>query len=226
MRSTAIILGGGKGERINAEVPKQFLYLCGKPMIVYCVETFARSPLIDDIVIVVPSGWERKCAEMVDSYCVYKKFTVISGGDTRQLSCWQALQWLHDDPPQICVIHDAARPLVTEKMIDVAVREGAQCMTFVLPTIDTIVECSENEIKRILDRQQIYNVQTPQAFPFSTLYEAHLQALKAGITDASDDAGLVIKAGNRVKVFLGDQRNIKITTSIDLELAIHYLQRA
>jgi 2-C-methyl-D-erythritol 4-phosphate cytidylyltransferase len=109
-------------------------------------------------------------------------------------------------------------------MIDAAVREGTEGMTFGLPAADTIVECRDGEVMRVLPREELYRIQTPQAFPFQTLWDAHCQAFDAGITDASDDAGLVLRAGKRVKVLLGDPRNIKITGPFDLELAQHLLQ--
>jgi len=219
MKHTAIILGGGSGKRLQGEIPKQFLPLGNRPMIVHTVEAFQQSLSIDVVVVVVPEGWEKRCIEDLKPYGFTKVQGVISGGETRQLSCWQALQYLKTDPPSIVVIHDAARPLVTLEMIEVAVREGGEGMTFGLRTVDTIVECRDGEITKILPREQIRQIQTPQSFPFQTLWGAHCQALEGGINDASDDAGLVLRAGNRVKVIEGDPRNIKITDPLDLELA-------
>jgi 2-C-methyl-D-erythritol 4-phosphate cytidylyltransferase len=224
MKNTAIILGGGIGKRVLGEIPKQFLPLDMRPMIVHTVEAFQQSPSIDAIVVVVPSGWEERCSDELQPYHCDKVTGVITGGETRQLSCWQALQYLAADPPHICVIHDAARPLVTGEMIEQAAREGKKGMTFGLPVIDTIVECHDGAISTILNREQLRQVQTPQAFSFQTLWEAHRQALEEGIRDASDDAGLVLRMGNRVQVIEGDPRNIKITGPADLELAQHLLR--
>ena len=224
MKITAIILGGGAGKRVQGEIPKQFLPLDKRdkrPMIVHTVGAFQLAPSIDAIVVVVPQGWEQRCSDELQSY--HKVAGVITGGETRQLSCWQALQYLAADPPHICVIHDAARPLVTGKMIEQAAREGENGMTFGLPVTDTIVECRDGAISTVLSREQLRQVQTPQAFPFQTLQEAHRQALEEGISDASDDAGLVLRVGNRVQVIEGDPRNIKITGPADLELARHLL---
>lgn len=195
-------------------------------MIVHTVEAFERSPSIDAIVMAVPAGLEQRCREEFKPYG-FKKVQgkgIIAGGETRQLSCWQVLQYLQEDPPHLCVVHDAARPLVTAAMIDVAVGEGAHGMTFGLRAVETIAECRDGVIMRVLPREQLYQIQTPQAFPFTTLWNAHSRALEAGITDASDDAGLVLRAGNRVTVLEGDPRNIKITGPDDLNLVEYLLQ--
>jgi 2-C-methyl-D-erythritol 4-phosphate cytidylyltransferase len=224
MKNTAIILGGGVGKRLQGDIPKQFLPLGTRPMIVHTVEAFQQSPSLDAIVVVVPEGWEQQCSDELKPFGFTKVKGIITGGETRQLSCWQALQYLAADPPHICVIHDAARPLVTKEMIEQAVREGEQGMTFALPLTDTIVESRDGEITTILPREQLRQVQTPQSFPFQTLWEAHRTALEEGIRDASDDAGLVLRLGNQVRVIEGDPRNIKITGPADLELAQHLLR--
>ena len=92
-------------------------------------------------------------------------------------------------------------------------------MTFGLRAVDTIVESRDGEIFTILPREQMYQIQTPQSFTFQTLWDAHSKALEEGITEASDDAGLVLRMGKRVRVIEGDPRNIKVTDPIDLELA-------
>ncbi|MBW2040133.1 MAG: 2-C-methyl-D-erythritol 4-phosphate cytidylyltransferase [Deltaproteobacteria bacterium] len=225
MKNTAIILGAGAGKRFKREIPKQFLLLSGRPIIVHTVEAFQRSPSIDTILVVVPKGWVQRCTADLKPYAVHKVEGIITGAETRQLSCWQALQYLKDDSPQIVVVHDAVRPLVTEEMVKVAVQEGREGMTFGLRAVDTLVECLDGKIVRVLPREQIYQIQTPQSFPFRILWDAHLKALEAGIRGASDDAGLVLKAGYKVKIIAGDPRNAKITGPVDLELAERLLQQ-
>jgi 2-C-methyl-D-erythritol 4-phosphate cytidylyltransferase len=228
MKNIAIILGGGVGKRFQGDIPKQFLPLGTRPMIVHTVEAFQLAPSIDAIVVVVPEGWEEQCFEDLAPYNFDKVLGVITGGETRQLSCWQGLQYLAEDPPSIVVIHDAARPLVTGGMIEQAVREGTRegtkGMTFALAVTDTIVESHDGAISRILPREELQQVQTPQAFPFQTLWEAHHTALEEGIKDATDDAGLVLRMGRPVRVVEGDPHNIKITGPADLEVARHLLQ--
>jgi len=223
MKHTAIIVGGGFGKRFRGEIPKQFLPLDKRPIIVHTVEAFQRSSSIDAIVVVVPAGWEQRCTEDLKPYGLANVQGIIAGGATRQLSCYQALCFLKPDPPAIVVIHDAVRPLVSPELIATAVEEGREGMTFGLRPVETIVQGRDGKIIKVLPREELYQIQTPQAFPFQTLWDAHCQALEAGITDASDDAGLVLSAGKRVKVLPGDPRNIKITSPFDLTLAQHLL---
>jgi len=224
MENTAIIVGGGLGKRFRGEIPKQFLPLGKRPIICHTVEAFQRSPSIDAIVVVVPRGWEARCIEELKPYGFTKIQGIITGGETRQLSCHQALCFLKPDPPHICLVHDGVRPFVSQKLITAAVQEGAEGVAFGLRAVDTIVACRDGKIIKVLPREELYQIQTPQAFSFQTLWDAHCRAMEAGITDASDDAGLVLRAGLRVKVLEGDPRNIKITGPIDLELAQHLLQ--
>jgi 2-C-methyl-D-erythritol 4-phosphate cytidylyltransferase len=224
MKNTAIILGGGIGKRFQGDIPKQFLTLGMRPIIVHTVEAFQHAPSIDAIVVVVPEGWEQRCSDELKSFDFNKLKGIITGGETRQLSCWQALQYLAEDPPFLVVIHDAARPFVSGEMIEQAVREGEKGMTFALPITDTVVESRDGTISRILPREELRQVQTPQSFPFQTLWEAHQAALEEGLRGASDDAGLVLRMGRPVRVIKGDPRNIKITGPADLELAQHLLR--
>jgi 2-C-methyl-D-erythritol 4-phosphate cytidylyltransferase len=223
MKHTAVILGAGAGARFKGAVPKQFLPVDGRPLIAYTIDVFERASSIDAIVTVVPAGWEEQCVADLKPYGLAKLIRVITGGETRQLSCWRALRYLKAMPPEIIVIHDAARPLVTTEMVETAVREGTEGMTFGLPAKDTIVSCRDGVIMRVLPREELYQVQTPQAFAFETLWEAHEVARTAGITDAGDDAGLVLRLGKRVQVFPGDSCNIKITDTRDLKLVRHLL---
>lgn len=225
MKNAAIILGGGEGKRFKGEIPKQFLPLAGKPIIVHTVGVFQRSTAIDTILVVVPEGWIQKCTAHLKPYTFHKIEGVIAGAETRQLSCWQALQYLKDNPPQRVVVHDAVRPLVNEEMVEMAVQKGREGMTFALQAVDTLVEYLDGEITTVLPREQIYQIQTPQSFPFHILWDAHIKALEGGMRDASDDACLVLRAGYKVKVIEGDQRNIKITGPVDLELAEYLLQQ-
>jgi 2-C-methyl-D-erythritol 4-phosphate cytidylyltransferase len=224
MKHTAIIVGGGKGERFKGEIPKQFLLLDTRPVIVHTVEAFQRSPAIDAIVVVAPAGWEQRCNEILKPHGLSKIQGIIAGAETRQLSCYQALSFLKPDPPAIVVIHDAVRPLVSPGLIETAVRESAEGMTFGLQAVETIVEGRDGGITKVLPRAELYQIQTPQAFPFQVLWDAHCQALAANVTDASDDAGLVLRAGKPVKIVQGDPRNIKITNPSDLTVAQLLLQ--
>lgn len=215
------------GRRLPSDLPKQFLPLGERPIIVHTVAAFARVPAIERLVVVVPWGWEGRCAEMFAAHGLGERIDgIVPGGATRQLSCLQGLRFLEPDPPDVVIVHDGVRPLVSEELIARAAAEGKDGMTFAIPTIETIVTGFRGEVTEVLPRDCLYQVQTPQAFPFSILWEAHHEALKAGISDASDDAGLVLRMGHRVKIVPGDPRNIKVTRPEDLELAQILIRRS
>jgi 2-C-methyl-D-erythritol 4-phosphate cytidylyltransferase len=155
MKNTAIIVGGGLGKRFQGEIPKQFLPLGTKPIIAHTTEVFQRSSSIDAIIVVVPAGWEGRCAEELKPYSLTKVQGIIAGGETRQLSCRQGLHVLKANPPAIVVMHDAVRPLVSQEMIDTAVKEGREGMTFGLPAVETMVEGHKGEIVRVLPREEL-----------------------------------------------------------------------
>jgi 2-C-methyl-D-erythritol 4-phosphate cytidylyltransferase len=123
------------------------------------------------------------------------------------------------------VIHDAVRPLVRTELIETALRQGRMGMTFGVPVVDALMECKDGALAREIPRDQIVRIQTPQAFLFDILKDAHLKARETGITDATDDAGLVLRTGRRVTVMEGDPRNIKITTPADIEFAGYLLEQ-
>lgn len=218
MTNAAIIVGGGRGKRFRGDLPKQFVSVGGLSLLARTTEVFNRCPLIDMIVVVVPSDWVDQTVSDLRGHGCHKVGCVTKGGDTRQLSCWHGLQVLKNDPPDVVVVHDAVRPLVSDDMVAVAVREGAAPMTFGIPAVDTMVVTSGGEIETVLPRDHVYHVQTPQSFPFRVLWDAHMAAQKRGITDAGDDATLVLHEGYAVKVVKGDPGNIKVTSPMDMEL--------
>ena len=218
MTNAAIIIGGGRGRRFQGNLPKQFIPMEGTPLLVRTTEAVHRCALIDTIVVVVPAEWIEQTICDLRAHGCHKVRYVTRGGDTRQLSCWQGLQLLKDDPPGVVVIHDAVRPLVSDDMVALAVTEGTAPMTFGVRATDTTVVASSGAIETVLPREQVYHVQTPQSFPFTVLWEAHVVAQKRGLIDSCDDATLVLQAGYPVKVVNGDPRNIKVTSPLDMEL--------
>jgi len=217
MRIVAAILAGGKGERAGGEVPKQFLPVGGKPLLLHSAEIFDGCPEVSSLLVVVPDGWVKEAEELLKPF---RKLTaVIPGGETRQASSFCALRHLSPSPPDYLIIHDAARPLITSQMV----RRIAACAphpaTFALRATDTVAEGAKGKVMKVLDRERVYLIQTPQGAPFSLLYKAHLAAQREGIRDASDDMGLLLRRGVQVTLLEGDRSNIKVTTPEDLLLA-------
>ncbi len=220
MKITAIILAGGIGSRMGQDIPKQFSLLGGVPVIERSVKAFSSCEEISDIVVVCHPGYIERMEGLVLSMGIPKPNKVVPGGETRQESSCKGLE--HCDPDtDYVLIHDSARPLVSRATIravlEAAIEEGAAGP--VIDIADTLVEQPGVFISGIPDRRVIKRMQTPQAFHFSVIIEAHKKARERSVIDASDDCGLVVTCGGKVKAVPGDGRNIKITSGFDMEMA-------
>lgn len=211
---TAIIAAGGRGARVGADRPKQLLTLGGVPILQRSVGAFLRSPRITDVVIALPED----LAAAPPAYLGDARVRLVTGGARRQDSVANAFAVA--GRADVVVIHDAARPFVSDALIartiDAAIEEGAAIAA--LPVRDTVKRASaRGTIVETLPREEIYLAQTPQAFRANVLRDA--LALSAADRDATDEAMLAERAGHRVKLVEGETRNIKITTMDDLTMA-------
>ena len=223
-----IILAAGSGTRMNKESPKQFLLVDDKPLFVLSSLTFNNHPLVDEIILVTLKDNIDLVNQYVNEFHLNKVKAVIEGGSTRQKSTLKALEYLKENGTNkndIILIHDAARPLVNS---DIITRNIEECHKYeavetAVPVVDTLIESENKEVSRFLNRDIIYQVQTPQTFRFDVIYDAH----KALINDENtDDAGIVIKNNHPVHIVLGDRFNFKVTTSDDLELLEAIIEHA
>ena len=213
----ALILASGSGTRmVGLKTPKQFCLVNNKPLFLYSVEAFDKNLSIDAIVIVTQSNFVGKVQNICDENALFKVRLVTAGGETRQESVYKGLkaikEFAQDD--DIILIHDSARPLVSQEIIDNNIKgcEKFGAVETAVKTNDTIVKAGESN--EVLDRSNLYQVQTPQAFRYQIILKAHQQALKKGITSATDDAQLV----EGVQIVNGESTNFKITTIQDLKL--------
>jgi 2-C-methyl-D-erythritol 4-phosphate cytidylyltransferase len=215
----AIILAGGYSRRMKLNTPKQMLKLNNKPLLLYTLDVFERCRAIDDIVLVVHRNLATRCRRLIKRYG-YKKIEQLTvGGSTRQQSVFNGLKDIGDC--DYVVVHDGVRPFVNQDIIiDVlkaAKRYGAA--TSAVRAVNTIAQERDGLISRILAREKIWQVQTPQGFKSDLILRAHRAARKSKIFNASDDAQLVLRLNKQVKPVAGSHRNIKITTKSDLALA-------
>jgi 2-C-methyl-D-erythritol 4-phosphate cytidylyltransferase len=216
----AIIVAGGSGSRFTGSFfPKQFVQVKGKPILAYVLDTYQNLSLIDDIVLVINRRYEQLYYDIVDTYGFFKVRQIVPGGSSRQASAAAGLASI--DPCEIVVMQDGVRPFTSARVIMEAVElarkvGGANVM---VRTLDTIVESHDGFIERIPDRTYFYNGQAPQAFRYEILMEAHRRAERDGLTDASDDAQLVLRIGGRIGVVEGSYTNFKITTYEDFLFA-------
>lgn len=215
-RIGAVLLMGGEGRRFGSEVPKQFHLLDGKPVYRYALETLAASGFFQEIVLVCHPDWMEEAKET--------GFRCVAGGKTRQESSYLGLKGFLKKP-DIALIHDAVRPFVTASIlrenIQAAIAWGAADTC--IPSADTVVYAPDAKegrfIAHVPKREEVWRGQTPQTFRFDWILEAHEKAAHDGVENASDDCQLILKAGRRVRVVEGDEKNGKITSALDLMFA-------
>jgi 2-C-methyl-D-erythritol 4-phosphate cytidylyltransferase len=225
IHTTAIVAAAGRGTRLGKR--KQLLDLMGKPVLAWCFDVFARAAGVNDIVVACEPDETAECEALARRMCGAKLRAVVRGGDRRQDSVFAGLRASMPDADFV-IVHDGARPFVTEDMVDRAlaaarVTGGA---VVAVKVKDTIKQVGEGGIvTRSLPRDQLWAAQTPQAFAFDSLYDAYAAAEARGFV-ATDDAMLVEWAGTgHVAVVEGSYDNIKITTPDDLAVAEQIARR-
>ncbi len=216
-----ILMAAGRGDRFGGEIPKQFQRLEGRMLLEYALEALHDSALVHTIVVVVPAGWEGRARECAAAAGIASKITaVIAGGPTRQDSVWLGMEATTGHSHVL--VHDAARPFLTQRLIRDAVaavhEHGAA--TVALPVSDTLMRAQalEERAEATLARDRIWAVQTPQVFERELLRSAHEHARAHG-TEATDDGGLVLGLGRRLDFVPGNWWNLKVTTIDDLHRA-------
>ena len=235
----AVLVAAGSGKRMAARLagregssasggrsrPKQFLQLAGRPILTHTIDRFESTPAVDLIVLVVPPGDERRCAdEIVRPYGFRKVAAIVAGGAERQTSVAHGLAELPDEVEWVAV-HDGVRPCVTPEQIAAVIGAagGADGAILAVPLGDTPKQVGpDGVIQSTLPRSQIWLAQTPQVFRRTALWEAHARAAADGVI-GTDDAALMERLGARVVVREGSSANIKITTPDDLPVAERWL---
>lgn len=228
----AVILAAGKGTRIKeADKPKQYLNIGGKPMLCYTVEKFLASKQISHIVVAVCKGWVQYTQDLFTGM-QYSHISVCEGADNRQESLYKALiycqEQLNASDDTVIISHDAARPFVTQEILDANVHaiQMAQSVTTVIPAVDTIL-CSRDGLMMAssTDRKQMYQVQTPQTFRLRQYIDVYQTLDNLQISQLTDVSGMFHGYGIPVILVQGDRQNIKITTNEDLQYAEFLIKR-
>jgi 2-C-methyl-D-erythritol 4-phosphate cytidylyltransferase len=210
----AILVAAGRGERLGLDQPKAFAKLGEDPLLAEPLRRLDESGWIDAIVIVAPPGWEEPAILLAEELACSKVHACVAGGETRTDSVRAGLAEVREDA-LVVLVHDAARPLLPEEVIQrvlAPLSEGWDGVVPGLPVSDTLKRVGpDGAALETVSRDALYTVQTPQAFPADVLRRA-----VAGGAEATDCAGLVEAAGGRVKVVEGDPRLLKVTTADDL----------
>lgn len=214
-----VIVAGGSGSRTGGSELKQFRWVAGKPALLHSVQTFMARADVAIVVAVLPKAYAADPPPWLFQ-CDVDRLLVSVGGRERQESVWNGLE---DMPEQVrfVVVHDAARPLVTDETIERVIakaREGVGAIA-ALPVVDTLKEVNEQgAIVRTVSRAALWRAQTPQAFPRELLEQAHMDAKHAGVS-ATDDAALLERLSMPVVVVRGSERGMKITDDSDFRRA-------
>jgi 2-C-methyl-D-erythritol 4-phosphate cytidylyltransferase len=214
----AVLAAAGRGERLGDERPKAFVRLGDLPLVAEPLRRLDDSEWIDGIVVAAPAGWEEPCIVLAEELAAGKVGSVVTGGDTRAASVRAALAEIPDQAA-VVLVHDAARPLVSEDVIGrvlAPLSEGYDGAVPVLPLPDTVKRVRSDEVVETLDRDELVASQTPQAFLADVLR-------RAADGEGSDCASLVEAQGGRIKTVPGDRRLLKITSPEDLELVASWL---
>ncbi len=219
----AVILAGGSGKRTEQDVPKQFINVYDKPIIVYTLEAFQKHPGIDGIIVSCLEGWEEILKAYAREYGITKLKWVISGGEDGQASTRKALFELKGvcREKDIVLVHDAVRPFVSSEIISdciAACQRYGNGLSAVRFQAETIVRSRDGiSGDEIIDRQDIMRVMTPQAFHYGKAVWAQEEAEKRGITTVYINV-LMAELGERLYFSKGSAKNIKLTTMEDIEI--------
>ena len=217
----AILVAAGTGSRLGGDRPKAFVGLAGRPLLAESLERLDMSDWIDAIVVAAPPDWEEPAILLAEEIVASKVAAVVAGGATRAESVRNALAEVPDEA-LVVLVHDAARPLVDDAVIERLLEklaEGVDGVVPALPLSDTVKRVEGGLVAETLDRDALVVVQTPQAFVGDRLRSAYA----GDLSGATDCASLVERAGGRIAVVAGDPRLVKVTTADDLELVTRLL---
>ena len=221
--NVALVIAGGSGSRMNQDIPKQFLTVNEKPVIVYTLEAFQKHPEIDAIVVVCIAGWEQVLRAYSKQFNIDKLEYVVEGGSNGQESIRNGIFEIekHYNRDDLVLIHDAIRPMVSAEIISDNIRVARLYGNAI-----TAIPCAEAMLKTedglsssgSFPRERLKRTQTPQAFFIGEICDLHRQAHEKGITNSVASCTLMIEMGKQVFFSAGSEKNIKLTTIEDLDI--------
>ena len=223
MKNYGIVLAGGVGKRMKTEIPKQFIEVEGKPIIVYSLENFQRNPQIEKIVVICVKDWIKQLKEIVEKYSLSKVEWIIEGGSTGHDSIRNGVFFLRDktEPDDYIIVHDAVRPVLPQKVLDEVIRvahdKGNASSSIACHPPIVYTDDFESGITDV-DREHVMLTASPQAFKYSLALKCYERAEQENRHDFTFTSSLLIHCGERVYFAKGTTSNIKITTKEDLAL--------
>jgi 2-C-methyl-D-erythritol 4-phosphate cytidylyltransferase len=228
----AIIVAGGSGSRLGSSVPKQFLALLGRPLLAHTLDRFRAAGVIRSMVLVLPregfEGYRRDMEPHLGDVDAGFEVEVVPGGTSRQESTACGLRAVGSSYQGLVAVHDGARPAVPPglivRVVEAAALDGAAIAA--VPVTETLKEVSEERfVRRTVDRDRFYRAQTPQCFSCALLRRA-LESARADGFEGTDEAALVERLGAPIRVVVGSEENLKVTTALDLARVESVLRQA
>ncbi len=219
LKNYGIILASGSGSRFGSEIPKQFMMLDNKTILEYSIDTFENSDSINEIILIVTPSYLNEVKKIVNTNKYTKVSKILAGGETRKDSSYIGISAIEDNEANV-LIHDCARPLLSEKIIEACTKslEIYEAVDVAIPTTDTILEIKDGIIKSIPERKNLMSSQTPQCFRLSLIKKAH--ELSKNDKSFTDDCGLVLKHDlAKIHIVEGEFKNFKITYPFDIKYA-------
>ena len=223
MKNIALIIAGGSGARMHQNIPKQFLTVNERPVIVYTLEAFQNHPEIDEIAVVCIEGWESVLWAYANQFNITKLKHVIPGGKNGQDSIRNGVFELEKNHSKddVVLIHDAIRPMVSAEIISDCIRVTqlhGNAIT-VIPCAEAMMQTEDGLVSTgSYPRDNLKRTQTPQGFHIGKICDLHRRALQSGITNSVSSCTLMIELGEQVYFSAGSEKNIKLTTVEDLDI--------
>lgn len=223
MKNIGLIIAGGSGNRMHQDIPKQFITVNERPVIVYTLEAFEKHPEIDAIAVVCIEGWEQVLWAYAKQFNITKLKYVVPGGKNGQDSIRNGVFELekHYDREDIVLIHDAIRPMVSAEIISDNIRVAREYgnAVAVIPCAEAMMQTENGVVSTgSYPRDRLKRTQTPQAFHIGDICDLHRRALEAGITNSVASCTLKIEMGEQVYFSSGSEKNIKLTTVEDIDI--------
>lgn len=223
MSTIAILTAGGVGIRTHQDIPKQFLNVENKPILIYTLEAFQQHPNIDEICVAILEGWDQILWAYAKQFNITKLKYVVHGGTTGQESIFNGLKAVRADhkDDDVVLIHDGNRPMVSQDMItDNLVKQRQFGSAVATIPCTEVVFVSENKMDsdKSIPRENLQRTQTPHSYYLGELWDAHMQAKEKGITNMAASCSLMEALGKKTYFSKGSEKNLKITTVEDIEI--------
>lgn len=225
MSNIVVVTAGGTGTRTHQDLPKQFLAVNNKPILIYTLEAFQQHPSIDEIYVACLDGWNAILEAYAKQFNITKLKRIVAGGNTGQQSIYNGLKAIKEDHEStddiVVMIHDGNRPMLSQDVITDNLVKQKKCgsAVTVIPTTEVVFVSEDGvESHSALNRDELWRTQTPHSYNFNELWNIHNKAIEDGVTNMAASCSLMQRYGYTTYFSKGSEKNIKITTVEDIEI--------